>query len=857
MKKSLLLLSLAATHATFLVCASSENEPPHKKRRVLPTEELILQNSLSNSPQNQPITALEELRRYGDQINRYQALDKNTKISTWSKIFAAYLPHNISEIVANLTNLLPYTNDIDVFNHIMSMLLPLPATTKLAVLKIIRPFLTRFPTAPAIDFIINSLLNDPIFLEEQETILMFLHDRNLSILPENLIFKSNQANLLQALQEEINTTSNPQILLNTLSKLAPCRDTEQVLFIDTNFQKIFGEQITSKTTLCFWLLNYLKSLLSATQNVITCGYIAKIAANIGFANGDIDSQDMVAQIALSIIQNPTKFTADATIKNKILDYLDLSIEYLKTNLFWLRPSKKENQEKVSADLLEYLKTASTLSDHACIKKFSEVQARKIIFRPDTTFCTTEGRQLLRAETIFFSQASKKLCKISPQAQIAYLQELQKRSNEVKKHLLFDSFLWRGIIDDKVGIEFLKTIQSLSEKKQLRCLMQEISDKENTLEGALAKYPTAKKLQSYFFENLMRHISGLSATNAAKIMGSQLFDTVIPHVGQVSTISKLFFEKLKTLQIEEQYEILNNEKLLEKFLGDYVAFPQTVSFIATLPEALQLALLKIMFALRIDAEIGYLRVEKELESHHFCLLLDTIQKMSLPNQIELFYSNPTILYRLIKNSENKITHRATQKLLKNLTKTSSFSTLTHQKQHQVATIFASLITYLIQKPIKTLHPKKYLTYARIPSTLPINYQSNIAETILYNSANLVSENRVPEIYEWIRQHYSLNLVFDFLEKHKNSPQIKQLFTCLRNNQMLDTIKQGIKDFYQPAFIQKGTQTILKKLKISKADPKFVEKQKIQTDLIDYCSKKFDAVDSYLLQQQATIKKPFHP
>ncbi len=790
--------------------AAQENEPPQKKRRIESPQE----NKKNEQKQTEEAAIfLKKFQERCAQLVKYQNAPEHKQKQLFQAYFGKYQSTTPTELAESLCCFLPYTNQAEVFIEVTTLLKKLPANQLLLTLHSIRHLLKRFPEPSLLEDLLQSKVI-PHVLSANEIRIRELSETLKEIKsPAFTTHKAQQKNTLSALSNKITQgIKTIDELTEFLQSLAACDEEDQALFIDKNLSLFFKETPEDKEDeFCCLLLLHLKKVLANTTSRATCGYIAKVVAQIGFTNHLNIEQGVIAKLAFLLTKQPFLMPLTTNIRDTITNYIDLFTKQIEVNRDWLTPCQNKEeipaiQKKQTENFFKLFELTKKFPDEAFVKKFSTASTATLFIQQGKTFLLKRGIAMPYSYAVFFSQGSKYYQKILPNAQIVFLKNLQTRSTKTKKTLLCPRTLWADIRNTTVAIEYLKTIRPIEEKKQTRCLIHD--NNAESIEECMEQYKTATKLEEPFFVALMKHIARFSPNNIFKILQSKLFKTVIPNVGYAGTIAPDFYELLKKLTTEERYTILKDDEFLGNYLTNYAAGPWIIKAIEILPDHLQVKVFQELFStiLEIEDEVCE-RLEKTMAPENLCLILQTIENLGLEHQVKLFTSNKKIIYRLIKDSEEELTNQTIKNLLENLVKNTTVNLPTKELEQELADIFLSFLLPLLEKPFCEKTENEYKLFTQIPQDLPEKCKYYIVKDLLSACIDLITSTGIPNATEWIHQHYVLNQLFTFLEKSENYLLAENLFTRFQKNELWTQVHHAIQNFYLPTLIREGAKEML--------------------------------------------------
>lgn len=835
--KKLISSLLALLFVSSLQIVASENEPAQKKRRIESHQEI------QQPAQGAPIESFPYLAKFKEYCvfkQRYRHFPQDEKYQVLTKIIKNPKYNSNESRIRGISLILSCTYDITEFNLVITLLQKMPKSDLIELLHQTKHILHRFPESSILKSLFESIEAQNILPSNNLRLQTLLAERQEDLRADNLTIKKEQEKILTELiikAIECKTENDLDSILNALSY---CEDSEQVIFLEKHFELLFKENTTPEKA-CRSLLRHLQSILRTTDNYFTLGTIAKILGQVRLAEKKLEEQDQIAEIAIKFTREPNFFSFTTSMKDLINDYIEEMISIINFNHFWLTPYSKEEilkKEKASdKTFLETLEELKKLPDEAFIKKFSETATAKWFIQEGNSHYFTGGIDMTQAQTVFFSKGSKRHQKLSPEAQIAFLQALQSRPIDVKKKLLTSPTLWNDIIDNSVAIEYLKTIQDLPEEEQIKSILQE-NDKapKNTLakllefakktspqslpsnwpikkniiknlrkdiETCLKQYPTAGEFENNFFEALITHVSKFTKKNRKKILQSELFTCLIPHLGISAKFSETFCNILKTLRAEEQLIILENCDFLRNYLSNYYSGPSIIKTIGALPEKSRLHIFKKIFLTTVDAELSLDRLEKTLTSDRRYLLFEEILKLTPSNQIELLHFYPKIIYQLIKDSENEAPINQIKSLIDRLIE----NIKNNPKMPDATNAFSFLFTNLLRKPSGLKTKEIHAFVNQIPRKLPYYIQGRIAENLLEENATLLASWNKGKITQWLAHYNIMNQLFNRLEEQKDLPHVQELFTRLQKKQSPWIFR--VKDFFEELFKNCSEQSVKSK------------------------------------------------
>ena len=849
---SLFLIATIISSSSFLTAG---NEPPQKKRRI-------------ENVNQEVIETFEELET---KTTQYRTANLNQQIFFLNRLFIRI--QNPIKLAAALRELLPYTKNNAIFAWLAQQLIQKPLKDRIAIMYILEYILEDFGYLTEWNELYKSLVQPDSFVQFPEKIYRICEARMRCSTQVNLL----EINKLTNLANRLNQITQPEELTPILAQISTLQPRKQAFFLNETFHFIFRSELTKKQEYCHKLLLHLKALALQTDDPATNLYIMKIAGRITFEGLDHTSRNAICSLANNQCKIFQKSGLSTEQRDVIVGYLNQLIKTLQANAYWqgeLPATLHLNiQKQHEAELLNFLQSIHFVDDATFIKLLSNPIIKPLILKQGTQQRLESGIPKPYSYAVFYSQGSRLYQKFTPEAQIAFLQALQKRTDFAKYSLLGKTALWNHIIDDAVAIEFLKTIATMPEDDQMEYLLQDETDCNSNI---FEPYYTASKLSSNFWQKFAKHTSTFSLQNQARFFASKLFQAVLPHIRQTQSVEPNLAKNLQQLTPHIQWLILRNDSFLGRYLLDAPSTSHLLETINLLPEKIKCKILQKIISIFVDlprcadqSEIESMHLMGSLSAEAFIQLVNAITTLSPQSKIKLLSANPKTLYRLIKYMNTPKQKAAVEHLLTSLKKTALTKQLAAKQKNQLTQIFYSLISLLLKKPQIELSEEEYYSYAQIPDNLPIEKQSVIVEQLLCDSIRLISEKHVPDTDQWIHHHYILNATFDFLEQNKKQYEIKTLLMKLKQTALLKPINEALTLFYHSSFIKGGAKQVLEETGLTDTyadNSKKLKKiqAKVENTLV-FCGNKFaklqqemsDQTDlrTYFRIQQTQKARPF--
>ncbi len=854
-----LLILIGFTHFSFLPAG---NQPPQKKRRIENTE-----------------NAIEEFKSRDTATNQYRTLLPMQQIALLTeKLNNAKKANTLAaEIAAEFRELVPLSKHTAIFNWLANQLLQSTPKERVFMMLALEPIFEDFSHQTAWQPLYESLVQPATYALFPKEINQICQVRAAQTNPNKIHAHQIEINKLSELATRLNQISQPEEFALILAEISNLPPRKQAQFLNETFLLLLRTEIKEKQKFCRQLLLHLKSLVLQTDNKITNLHIMKIIGRITLAGYDQTSRQTLCALANKQHKNLLNNELKTEKRIVIADYIDELIRGLDCNTYWQKelPASQHQaeQEKNEKNLLELLNTTQEANEITFISQLQQPLMRPLIMELGAHFHIENGLQKTYSDLIFYSQGSRLQQKFSPKTQITFLQELQKRTNFAKYALLKKTTLWNHIIDDAVAIEFLKTIATMPEEDQMEYLLQDETDCNSNI---FEPYYTASKLSSTFWKKFAKHISTFSLQNQARFFASKLFQDVIPHIRQTSSVAPNLANSLQQLEPQIQWAILRNDSFLGGYLLDEISASHLLETIKLLPAKTKNKLLQKLVSIYVDiprctsqSETESSPLIRNLSTGAFLQLVNMLTTLTPQSKISLLSVNPKTLYRLIKYMNTPEQKASVEHLLTSLKKTTLTKQLKEKQKQQHSKIFYSLTSLLLKKPQIELTEEEYYSYAQIPDNLSTEKQSLIVENLLYDSLKLISEEHIPDTDEWIHQHYVLNTIFDFLEQKKNQYEIKDLVTKLKLTGQLQPINEALAQFYDSSFINGGAKQILEELGLTDTyDDNFKKLKKLEAkaqNVLTLCGNKFiklqqdmrDQTDlrTYFRAKKTQITAPF--